>query len=42
VVGAYLEDSSTLGVNSTPNEGAADSGAAYVFTAPAGGTVGEA
>jgi hypothetical protein len=40
VVGAYLEDSSTLGVNSTPNEGAADSGAAYVFTAPAGGTVG--
>jgi hypothetical protein len=38
VVGAYLEDSSTLGVNSTPNEGAADSGAAYVFTAPGGGT----
>ena len=41
VVGAYLEDSSTLGVNSTPNEGAVDSGAAYVFTVPAGGTTGE-
>jgi hypothetical protein len=40
VVGAYLEDSSSLGVNSTPNEGAADSGAAYVFTAPGGGTAG--
>ena len=25
------EDSSTTGVNSTPNESAADSGAAYVF-----------
>ena len=32
VVGAYLEDSSTLGVNSTPNESATDSGAAYIFT----------
>ena len=40
VVGAYLEDSSTFGVNSTPNEGAADSGAAYVFTLPGGGTAG--
>ena len=38
VVGAYLEDSSTLGVNGTPNEGAADSGAAYVFTVPGAGT----
>jgi hypothetical protein len=32
VVGAYGEDSSTTGVNSTPNENATDSGAAYVFT----------
>ena len=32
VVGAYGEDSSTTGVNSTPNEGATDSGAAYVFS----------
>ncbi|MGL5018768.1 MAG: FG-GAP repeat protein, partial [Luteolibacter sp.] len=32
VVGANSEDSSTTGVNSTPNEGATDSGAAYVFT----------
>jgi hypothetical protein len=40
VVGAYLEDSSSLGVNSTPNEGAADSGAAYVFALPASGTGG--
>ncbi len=31
VVGAPFEDSSTPGVNSTPNEGAADAGAAYVF-----------
>jgi hypothetical protein len=31
VVGAFYEDSSTTGVNSTPNEGAPDSGAAYVF-----------
>ncbi len=30
-VGAYLEDSSNLGVNSTINENAQDSGAAYVF-----------
>ena len=32
VVGAYLEDSSTTGVNSVPDESAGDSGAAYVFT----------
>ena len=31
VVGSYAEDSSTTGVNATPNEGAADSGAGYVF-----------
>ena len=31
VVGAYFEDSSTTGVNSTPNEGTTDPGAAYVF-----------
>ena len=31
VVGAYLEDSSTTGVNSVSNEAAAASGAAYVF-----------
>ena len=31
VVGARREDSSTTGVNTTPNESAADSGAAYVF-----------
>ena len=42
VVGAYLEDSATFGVNSTPNEGAADAGAAYVFTLPGGGTWAEA
>ena len=32
VVGARSEDSSSPGVNGTPNEGAAESGAAYVFT----------
>ena len=32
VIGAYSEDSGTAGVNSTPNEGAPDAGAAYVFT----------
>jgi FG-GAP repeat len=32
VVGASSEDSSTTGVNSTPNESAKDSGAAYIFT----------
>ncbi len=31
VVGAQMEDSSTTGVGSTPNESAADAGAAYVF-----------
>ena len=31
VVGAAFEDSSTMGANSTPNENAVDSGAAYVF-----------
>ena len=31
VVGADLEDSSTTGVNSTPNEFAEASGSAYVF-----------
>src|SRR5436190_24152532 len=37
VVGAPLEDSSTMGVNSTPNESAFDSGAAYVFVRSAAG-----
>lgn len=32
VVGAYQEDSLTTGINSTPNEGASDAGAGYVFT----------
>ena len=36
VVGAYLEDSGTTGVNSTPNEGAFDSGAVYVFIRSSG------
>ncbi len=36
VVGANGEDSSTLGANSTPNEGALDSGAAYVFVRSTG------
>jgi len=31
VVGAWQEDSSTTGVNSTPDEGWAEAGAAYVF-----------
>ncbi len=31
VVGGYLEDSNTTGVNSTPNEGLGNTGAAYVF-----------
>lgn len=31
VVGASAEDSSTVGINSTPNENAMDAGAAYVF-----------
>ncbi|MBL9117968.1 MAG: choice-of-anchor D domain-containing protein [Verrucomicrobiaceae bacterium] len=36
VVGAPLEDSSTMGINSTPNEGASDAGAAYVFVRSGG------
>ncbi len=32
VIGAYGESSSTMGVNSTPNENASFAGAAYVFT----------
>jgi choline dehydrogenase-like flavoprotein len=32
VVGAYLEDSSTTGINSTPNDADSSSGAAYLFT----------
>lgn len=36
VVGANLEDSASLGVNSVPNEGASNSGAAYVFVRVAG------
>jgi hypothetical protein len=31
VVGAYAENSSTTGVNSSPNENASDAGAAYLF-----------
>jgi hypothetical protein len=31
VVGAYLEDSSTTGVNSIPNDNASDAGAVYLF-----------
>ena len=31
VVGAHFEDSSTTGVNSTPNVSTGDAGAAYVF-----------
>jgi hypothetical protein len=31
VIGAELEDSSTTGANSVPNEAAADSGAAYIY-----------
>lgn len=36
VVGSLSEDSSTAGVNGIPNEGATDSGAAYVFGRTAG------
>ena len=36
VVGAPSESSSTTGVNSTPNESASGSGAAYVFVRSAG------
>jgi peptidyl-tRNA hydrolase len=35
-VGAYSEDSSTTGIDSTPDDGAADAGAAYVFSRTAG------
>jgi hypothetical protein len=35
-VGAHLEDSSTIGIDTTPNELAPDSGAVYVFTRSAG------
>ncbi len=31
VVGAWREDSATMGVNTTPNENASNSGAAYIF-----------
>ena len=41
VVGANLEDSSTGTVNGTPNEGAPDSGAAYVFTGAGGAAASE-
>ena len=34
VIGAYGEASSTIGINSTPNEATADSGAAYIFSVP--------
>ena len=36
VVGAFQEDSSSTGINSTPNEGAGGAGAAYVFVRNAG------
>ena len=36
VVGADLEDSGTVGVNSTPDESASDSGAVYVFSRSGG------
>ncbi|MBK8467291.1 MAG: VCBS repeat-containing protein [Chloracidobacterium sp.] len=36
VVGARFEDSSTTGVNSTPDESSSNSGAAYIFTRSAG------
>ncbi|GEP41609.1 choice-of-anchor D domain-containing protein [Brevifollis gellanilyticus] len=42
IVGAYGEDSSTSGVNSAPNEGAASSGAAYIFTRSGGTWIQEA
>lgn len=42
IVGAYLEDSSTTGINTTPSEGAADSGAAFIFELPMGGSSGGA
>jgi hypothetical protein len=36
VVGATREDSSSTGINSTPDEGATDAGAAYVFVRSSG------
>ena len=36
IVGAYWENSSTMGVNSQPNESAAFAGAAYIFARNAG------
>ena len=42
VVGATEEDSSTTGVNTTPNEDAPDSGAAYVFVRSTGGWIQQA
>ena len=36
VVGARYEDSSTTGVNTTPNESGVESGAAYVFVRNSG------
>ena len=38
VVGAKFEDSSTTGINSTPNDSAADAGAVYVFISNGDGT----
>jgi hypothetical protein len=35
-VGAYFEDSSTTGIDSTPNDLATDAGAVYVYTRTAG------
>ncbi len=40
-VGAHLEDSSTTGINSTPDNGASDSGAVYVLGTPAGDSGGD-
>jgi len=42
VVGAIYEDSSTTGVNSTPNELAEDSGAAYIFIRSGGSWIQQA
>ena len=36
VIGAFLEDSAGLGINSTPGEGSANAGAVYVFARTAG------
>ena len=37
VVGAFQEDSSSTGINSTPNDAAGGAGAAYVFARNGGG-----